>query len=322
LIRLTQVVLFVLACGCNPRSASGPDAGPPPPGGLTAEQARQVLARVGSRTITLGDYAATLERMDPFDRLRYQAPERQKELLEEMIDVELLAEDARKKHLDQKPETQLAIRQILRDALLAQARSGLPVPEDLAADEVRTYYESHREEFTEPERRRAAHILVKDRETAQRVLALAKKATGAQWGELHRKYSLDAPRKGSPEAPLELLGDLGIVGAPGDPRGDNARVPAAVRIAVFELASVGDVSDKLAEDAQGYHVVKMTGKSDPRARSLAEAERTIRVSIVQTKIAERERALEQELRKEFPVVLDEGALAAVAVPRPGPDAGL
>jgi len=281
-----------------------------------------VLARIGDRTITLGDYAATLERMDSFDRLRYQAPERQKELLEEMIDVELLAQDARKKHLDEKPETQLAIRQILRDALLRSARSGLPAPEDLPADEVQSYYESHREEFREPERRRAAHILIKDQGTAQRVLALAKKATGSQWGELYKKYSLDAPRKGVPEPPLELLGDLGIVGAPGDPRGDNARVPAAVRKTVFELAGLGDVSDKLAEDAQGYHIVKMTGKSEPRERSLAEADRTIRVAIVQAKIAESERALEQELRKEFPVVIDESALAGVAVPRSGPDAGL
>jgi peptidyl-prolyl cis-trans isomerase C len=280
-----------------------------------------VLARVGDRTITLGDYAATLERMDPFDRLRYQAPERQKELLEEIIDVELLAQDARKKHLDRKPETELAIRQILRDALLSQARSGLPAPDDLPPDEVRAYYESHREEFREPERRRAAHILVKDRETAQRVVALAKKAQGAEWGELYKKYSLDAPKKGSQEAPPELLGDLGIVGAPGDPRGDNARVPAMVRKAVFELSAIGDVLDKAVEDSQGYHIVKMTGKSDARERSLAEAERTIRVTLVQKKVEQRELELQEQLRKEFPVVIDEAALGGVAVPRSGLDGG-
>ena len=51
--------------------------------GLTPELAAKVLARVGEREITLGEYAATLERMDQFERLRYQSPERKKQLLEE-----------------------------------------------------------------------------------------------------------------------------------------------------------------------------------------------------------------------------------------------
>src|SRR3954462_3187516 len=129
---------------CNERAfdkAKAGDAGPPPPGGLTAEQAAEVLAKVGDRTITLGDYAATLERMDQFDRLRYQSPERRKELLDEIIDVELLAQDARRKKLDQQPENQQAVRQVLRDALLNETRRGLPAPADLPQDEIRAYFQ-------------------------------------------------------------------------------------------------------------------------------------------------------------------------------------
>ena len=44
--------------------------------GLSPEQAAQVLARVGTRIITLGDFAAALERMDPFERIRYQSDDR------------------------------------------------------------------------------------------------------------------------------------------------------------------------------------------------------------------------------------------------------
>src|SRR3954471_10633366 len=51
------------------RGTSSADAGA---AGLSPEQAQQVLAQVGTRTITLGDYAAALERMDPFERMRYQ----------------------------------------------------------------------------------------------------------------------------------------------------------------------------------------------------------------------------------------------------------
>jgi parvulin-like peptidyl-prolyl isomerase len=308
---------------CNEKAldkAKRGDAGAPP-GGLTAEQAALVVARVGDRTITLGDYAATLERMDQFDRLRYQSPERRRELLEEIIDVELLAQDGRQKKLDQQPETQQAVRQVLRDALLARATHGLPAPADIPQNEIRAYFDAHRDDFREPERRRVAHILVKDKETAARVLAAARKASARDWGQLFLKHSLDAPKKGQPAPPLEMAGDLGIVGPEGDARGDNPRVSPAVRAAAFEIGSVGEVLSRAVQDGAGVHVVRLVGKTGAHERSLADADRSIRVAILQAKIADKEKALDAELRKQFPVTIDEQALAKVEVPRAASDGG-
>src|SRR5262249_23657208 len=162
---------------------------------------------------------------------------------------------------------------------LVEARSGLPPPADIPEDQVRAYYEAHRDEFREPERRRVSHIVLKDREAAQRLLAEAKRATPAQWGELYMKHSLDAPEKPSPNQPVEMVGDMGIVGPPGEVRGDNPRVPSEIRSALFALKTVGDVFDKPVQAAGGFHLVRMTGKTDGHERSLVEAERTIRVSI-------------------------------------------
>ena len=85
------------------RGRDSSDAGSSPTTSLTNKQAAQVLARVGNITITLGDYTAALEHMDQFDRLRYQSPERRKELLDEMITVELLAVEATEKGYDKDP---------------------------------------------------------------------------------------------------------------------------------------------------------------------------------------------------------------------------
>jgi apolipoprotein N-acyltransferase len=60
----------------------------------------------------------------------------------------------------------------------------------------------------------------------------------------------------------------------------------------------------------------MLGKSDAHDRSLSDADRSIRVAILQAKIAEREKALETELRRQFPVTIDEQALAKVELPSP------
>src|SRR4051812_7079077 len=82
----TFAFAFALA-GCKSCGSGGgdaPDAGAhAQPKSLTPEQASQVLAKVGDKTITLGDYVAALEHMDQFDRLRYQSAERRKELLNE-----------------------------------------------------------------------------------------------------------------------------------------------------------------------------------------------------------------------------------------------
>jgi len=277
----------------------------------------RVLARVGEKTITVADFVATIERMDQFDQLRYQSPERKKDLLKEIIDTELLARDAREKGLDKLPETQQAIRQILRDALLAEARKGLPAPADIPQEEVRAYFEAHRDDFREPTRRRIAHIAVANKETALTVLAAAKTATLAQWGELVRKHSLDAQKKPSPTQPIEMAGDLGIVGPPSDARGENPRVPAELRAAAFELGEINDVYPRPVLAQNRWHIVRLTGKTEAHDRSLAEADRAIRVSLLQAKIAEREKALEAELRRQFPVVVNEQALAAVVVPPVG-----
>jgi parvulin-like peptidyl-prolyl isomerase len=211
----------------------------------------------------------------------------------------------------------------LRDALLAEAKHGLPAPADIPAEEVRSYFETHRDDFREPERRRVAHILVKDKDAATKVLALAKKANAREWGELFARHSLDAPKKGSPAQPLELSGDLGIVGPPGDARGDNPRVPPAVRAAVFELAAVGEVLGRPVQAEGGFHLVRMVGKTEAHERALSDADRSIRVALLQARIAEREKKLEAELRQQFPVTVDEQALAKVEVPRaaPGADGG-
>lgn len=315
-----------LVLGCNERAVQKtPLDGGRLPAGLTAEQASRVLARVGDEVITLGDYAATLERMDQFDRLRYQSPERRKELLDEIIEVELLAQDAKAKGLDKEPETQVAILQILREALLTEVHRGARLPADIPADEVRAYYEKHRDEYREPERRRVSQIALPNADAAEKVLALAKKASPMQWGELVQKHSLDKPPKPSPTSPLELAGDVGIVGPPSDPKGANPRVPEEVRAAAFEIGEVGQVLDRVVQAGDRFYVVKMVGKSEAHERSLAEADRSIRVAILQEDVARREQALEEELRKQFPVTIDEKALEAVKLPgalgKEGVDAG-
>ena len=312
---LLAISIVALVASCDEPALQVPSDAGNPVFGLTADQSARVLAKVGDRVITLGDFGRTLERMDQFDRLRYQTKERRRELLSEIIDAELLALEARRRGLDKDSAVEDAIRQILREAMIAQARRGLPAPADIPASEVRAYYEANADKFSEPERRRVAAIVVGDKALGEKVLKEAQKAgSSSAWGELFLKHSLTAPKDKSAAPPLDLAGELGIVGPPGDQRGAHPRVPEPVREAAFRIGSVGAVGEELVEADGRFFVVRLSGLTGGHRRELAEAERSIRVALLQQKMQDQERALEDELRKKFPVEINEAALSSVKLP--------
>lgn len=286
---------------------------------LTPELSSQVLARVGDRSITVGEFVAALEHMDQFDRMRYQAPERRQELLGEMVDVTLLADYAREKGYDKDPLTQQEIREILRDAMLRKAHENLPPPSDIPETEVRAYFEAHRSEFRDPERRRVSAIVLTSEAAANLVLESAKKATPVQWGDLVRARSADSRAKA--DVPADLAGDFGFVSPPGDSRGSNASVPEEVRAAVFEIAAPGDVLPRVVKSSGRFFVVKLAARTEPHDRTFEDVERAIRVRVMQDRIQAKDDALLDELRRKYSVAIDEAALAEVRVDLPRLDGG-
>jgi parvulin-like peptidyl-prolyl isomerase len=283
---------------------------------LSPEMAKKTLAQVGDRVITLGEFEATLERMDPFERMRYQSQDRRKRLLDEMIEVELLSQEAKRRGLDKAPETQERLRQILRDQMLDDLRKSAPAPNDVTEAELRAYYDAHKAEFAEPERRRVAGIVLDSAALAKTVLAQAKTATPQQWGELVEQRSTQRGARAMPVAPTDLAGDLGIVGPPGHPRGANPRVPEAVREAVFKIGKQGETYPEVVAADGKFYVIRMVSSTPARERKFEDSERAIRTAVVQSKIREKERALEEELKKKFPVTVDDAALAKMPMPAP------
>ena len=307
-----------MASGCNESALQQvPEAGATaaPIGGLSADQASKIVAQVGDRAITLGDFARTLDRMDPFDRLRYQTKERRRELLSEMIDVELLAQEARRRGIDKRPEVQDALRQLYRDALLQKLRDTMPPPAGIPAEEVKAYYDANADRYNEPERRRVSAIVMTSKADAEKVLKLAQKAKNAtEWGQLFLENSITAPKTKRPNDPVDLACDLGIVGPPGDPKGGSSKVPEPVREAAFKLPTVGAVADAIIETEGKFFIVRLSGMTAGHRRTLQEADRSIRVAILQQRLQDMEKKLDQELRAKFPIEINEKALADIQLP--------
>lgn len=293
--------------GATSASSTVPAAGS---AGLGPEARAKVLAKVGDQEITLGQFVAALEAMDPFERMRYETPERKKKLLEEMVDLHLLANEARSQGLDRDPETQERVRQVLRDEMLRRVAAKVPAPETVSERDARAYYEDHREEFTSPERRRVAVVELNNRGDAEKLLPKALAATPSEWGALVKSHGPSASELGA-EAP-ELAGDLGFVTAPGEKRGQNARIPEAVRQAAFEIEAVGKVHSKVISVGERHFIVRLVSKNDAGRRSFEEAERSVRIRVTEDRLRNAEKAYETELAQKYPLRIDETALAGLA----------
>ncbi len=280
---------------------------------LTPEQSAKILVRIDDQAITLGDFAAALEHMDPLDRLRYQSPARRRELLNDMINLRLLAKEAHDKGYDQDPQEQEAERQVLRNAMIAEARKGAMTPDQVPAADVHAFFDAHRAEYKDPERRRASAIVLGDMATAKQVLEQAKKGgtSPTAFGELVRAKSIDPDAKAN--LPVDLVGDLGMISPPGDPRGENPKIKPEVRAALFQIPAIGELYPQVVTSAGNFYILKLTQKTDPRERSYAEAERTIRAKLSEDAVQRQQDALLAELKTKFPVTIDEAALATVRV---------
>jgi parvulin-like peptidyl-prolyl isomerase len=204
----------------------------------------------------------------------------------------------------------------MRDEMLRELRAKMPALPDIPVQEVRAYYDAHRDDFREPERRRVAHIVVGDEALAKKLVAQARAGDPKKWGELVEKHSLDRPKRPGMQPPPELAGDLGMVALTGTAAKETQKAPEAVRDAAFKIEKIGEVFGQPVRVENRWHIVRLTGKSAARDRSFAEAERTIRVRIVQEKTRKAEADLEKELRKKYPVTVNQAALDQVQVPAP------
>lgn len=266
------LTVTALGCGGDDPPDNGAQAAEEAPRvhGLTEEQARQTLAKVGDRTITLGELAEELASKGSFIRTRYNSPERRREFLDQMIRFELLAQEAERRGYTDLPEVQRSKKQMMIRRLLEE-RFDQSGPEAIPAEDVRAYYEAHPTEFHTPAQVRASHIQMRDRRAAQRVLSqlLADPNNLRLYRQLAEQHNTDAETR-------ERFGDLRFFSRPSERTENEPEIPAAVAEAAFSIDRIGAIHPELVEVDGNYHIVKLTGRRAPMHRSLEEAERPIR----------------------------------------------
>jgi peptidyl-prolyl cis-trans isomerase C len=316
LLGFTISVLLLALTGCGEKEkAEKPaaqentePAGPQKTHGLTPEQAKEPIAKVGETVITVGEFADRLASQSPYLRARYNSPERKKEFLDNMVRFELLALEAQKRGLDKQPEVSRVRRQMMVQQMMTELfdEKGVKLS-DIPDAEIEAYYKEHAAEFNKPEQRRASHIQCKTKAECEGVLAKLK-AGKADDMELFRKL---AEQHNQDPATKDRQGDLRFFSqAPAE--GETAP-PKAVRDAVWTLGKNGDVHATVVESEAGFHIVKRTGERPALARTLDDARRLIQNRLWRKKREEAIDAFVADLRKKAEVKENAEALAQVKV---------
>lgn len=214
-----------------------------------AEQDK-ILATVGNKFITLHDFKQKLSKLPSY----YQgmAEKNKKTLFEDMIVESLFLEDAVRKGIDRDKEVRDILNEARKKIIIAKfVKTEVDDKIKISEEEMKKYYEEHKDEFRKPEMWRASHILVASEGEAKDVRAAL--AGGKNFQDLAREKSIDATASRG--------GDVGYF--------RKGQVVPEFENACFEL-KVGDVSP-IVHTQFGYHIIKLTDKKPETVRPFEEA---------------------------------------------------
>jgi peptidyl-prolyl cis-trans isomerase C len=273
------------------------------------EGGQLAVARVGDVVITLGELQERLSKYaqsSQFLLARYSSLEKKREFLEEnMVRLEVLALEARRRGYDKDPEAQKAPKQKLVALLLKREIDDKITAQDVSDADVETYYREHQRDFVRPEAVRVSHILTRDEARARKVAALAKaapKADAKAFRDLVARYSEDHDSK-------QRGGDLMTFDR------ETNRLPKPVVDAAFALEDINDVSGAIQTD-QGFVVLKLTDRRPGFSKRLDDVKGQIQLKLVDSLRKKRAHEFMKETCKKMKVEIYEDQLARVVLPQP------
>lgn len=280
------------------------------------EQSQEAVAVVNGETITIGEFERRLASLAPFARARYGTVERKQEYLNSVVQFEVMADEAERLGLGKDPAVLHSMKEAMVRVMLQEVlRQRVPL-RDISDEAVDAFYQEHRADYVQPERRRAVVILVDTRDGAERLKRSFEAEPAEEESERINAFRRLANQHSTHRVSAENGGDIGFFEA-GKDEDDAYRIETAR--ALFALEGVATVSEP-HETERGWQLVMAMEHTPERVRPLEDVARDIRTKLFEDRrqqaraeyIEELMQAAEVEL---FTERLEGVELPEVAVPR-------
>ena len=282
----------------------------------TAVQAKEeekngVIAQVGPYKLTVKDFEAQVKSLPPQFQMAIASNKQFRDnFLERWVQVTLMGLKAREMKLDQDPAVKKRLED-LKNALLAQefSRRYIENKVKVSDEEVRAYYEKHKDQYKQEAQVKARHILIKVpaggdekawEEAKKKAMDIKKMAEkGEDFGELAKKYSNDPGTK-------DRGGELGYFGK-------GRMVPEFEKVA-FSLKP-GEISDPV-KTIFGWHLIQVEDVKAPQAKPFDEVENSVRQRVLQEKRQKELDKLLEDVKKRYQVKINKEVLDQVKIEMP------
>lgn len=238
-----------------------------------------VVAKIGDRKITISEFNKMLGYLDSEkQKLIEKNPQLKENLLQQYIQGIVISNLAKKKGFDKNPELKEQL-EMLKDNYIAieYLKKEVTNKVEVSEEDIKAYYESHKDEFKTPEMVKSRHILIKtdpsasdnDKKKAKEKAGeiLKKIKAGEDFAKLASDVSDDTGSK--PKG-----GELGFF-----PKG---RMVKPFEDAAFSLKP-GEVSE-IVETQFGYHIIKVEEKKEPGMEPFDTAKEKIKQKLLQERI--------------------------------------
>jgi parvulin-like peptidyl-prolyl isomerase len=316
---IVAAMLSVLVAACGQRreeqapraDAAVEEEGDRGPCPEVAEADRnKVVAKVGETTITVCDVTEALNKMSPYLRKAYEAPEKRRQFVDNMIRFELIAQEAVRRGYADDEEVQRVEKQMMIQRLNKELQDSVSL-DDITEEEMRAYYEEHSSEYHKAEMVRIARILTKTEADCEKVLTLARdKATDSRFfRELAREHSIDEQTK-------EQGGDMPYFPRAEDRTPEDPEVDPALVEAAFSLEMSDPLYTKCVQSKEGWNVLRLRGRRTARDLAYDDVSRQIRHRLHRDRLAKVRDELVANLRKSAKITVNDEALARINIEAP------
>lgn len=257
----------------------------------TLVMASDTIAEVNGVKITQEDADAFLHQLQPGQPIRYELldPQMRKKVLDGLIETELLAQAAQKAGVEKDPEFQRMLA-LAKKKLMINAWAKKQYDKTIVSDsEAKAYYDKHPEKFTMPEQVRARHILLKDRKSAEEIIARLKGLKG----EALKKKFIELAKEKSTGPTASKGGDLGYF--------TKEQMVLPFSKAAFALKK-GEITLQPVKTQFGWHVIYLEDRKAPRKIPFEQVKEKVIAGLKQQRFAAKMAQETEALKKEAKIV--------------------
>lgn len=250
----------------------------------------KILATVGNKYITLNEFKHKLSKLPSY--YQAMAQKDKKGLLNDIIAESLFMEDAVRKGIDRDKEIREILDEARKKIIIAKfVKTEVDDKVKVSDEEMKKFYDEHKDNFKKPEMWRASHILVANEQEAKDILSELSK--GKDFAELARARSMDATAARG--------GDVGYF--------RKGQVLPEFESTCFNL-KVGEMSG-IVHTQYGYHIIKLTDKKNESAQSFEEARAEIENVLRLIKRNELFAKLVSDLKYKYRVRIEDDAVKTI-----------